>query len=305
MQDGYERVPMSDNGMNEMMNGRMSGMPMDDDEMDEMMNGRNGMPLYENGMSGARSGSMNRMEMPDEGMELPEDERMDAMQLPDEDMMQQGMGQQAAEPFGGRRPGQPSTPPGGPWTPGQPDFRDDIWANNAVIEEINRSQGIWYVTISYQQIFGRGRRQQQTVRLVITPDTRITDENRRPLRPRELEEGMVVNALFSSAMTRSIPPQARAYRIIVVERPESSVTSEGRIVQVDTRNRFIITMSSNNPASMVRFNVGPDTVIMDLFGRQIALRNLFPGVRVRVEHGMAMTASIPPQTTAYLIQVIQ
>jgi hypothetical protein len=38
------------------------------------------------------------------------------------------------------------------------------------------------------------------------------------MRLSELREGMVVDTEFSSAMTFSIPPQARAYRITVVRR---------------------------------------------------------------------------------------
>jgi hypothetical protein len=42
-----------------------------------------------------------------------------------------------------------------------------------------------------------------------------------------------------------------------------------------------------------------------LFGRRIRLSDLFSGLRVRVEHATFMTASIPPQTFAFVIQVIR
>lgn len=54
----------------------------------------------------------------------------------------------------------------------------------------------------------------------------------------------------------------------------------------------------------MRFIVSDSTVMLDRRGNRINLRNLRPGMKVRVEHADFQTASIPPQTTAFRVQVL-
>lgn len=179
-----------------------------------------------------------------------------------------------------------------------------INVSNAVIEQIQFRGTTAFVTITYEERQGRFNRQ-QTVVLVVTPNTVIRDSRNRLIRARDLEVGMIINALFSSAMTRSIPPQAQAYQITIGNQPPRTSTSEGRILRINVPEQFIVTINNNNLSSAVRFNITNQTVILDPFGRRISLRNLIPGLRVRVEHANFMTASIPPQTPAFRIQVIR
>lgn len=182
--------------------------------------------------------------------------------------------------------------------------RNVIRVFSALIEDITRDRGTVFVTISYTNCAGCST-PSDTVRLVVNQSTDIYDEQGRNIRPNELERGMTIDASFSSAMTRSIPPQAQAFFIRITERPARSVTTTGRIAEVNTRNNFIIVLTSQNPSSAIRFHILPDTVILDLFGRRIRLSALRPGFRVRVEHASFMTAGIPPQTTAFTVQVIR
>ena len=46
------------------------------------------------------------------------------------------------------------------------------------------------------------------------------------------------------------------------------------------------------------------TIILDRRGNRIQLENLRPGQMVRIEHATFQTASIPPQTTAFRVQVL-
>lgn len=171
---------------------------------------------------------------------------------------------------------------------------------NAVIDSITRDRQNSLVTISYME----PGQQRQTVRLVVSGNTRIRDEIGRPIDASRLQQGMMVNAVFSEVMTRSIPPQANAYSIQIVSRPRQTKTTVGRIINIDRQNRNFTTISSNSPTSMVQFNLTPSTEIFGLWGRSISFGNLQPGMRVRVEHANFMTASIPPQTTAYTVYVI-
>ena len=175
---------------------------------------------------------------------------------------------------------------------------------SAVIQEISRDRNTTFVTVSYNDCIGCSG-QGNSVRLVVNQETDIYDERGRNMRAGELERGMIVDASFSSAMTRSIPPQAQAFFIRVVRRVSQTVTTIGRIIEVNTRNNFLMVLRNQNPASAIRFNITNNTVILDPFGRRTTLFSLIPGFRVRVEHGSAMTASIPPQTTAFTVQVIR
>lgn len=175
---------------------------------------------------------------------------------------------------------------------------------SAVIENISRERNTTFVTIAYNNCIGCTGAT-NTVRLVVNQDTVIQDERGRNIRASELERGMIVDASFSSAMTRSIPPQAQAFLIRVTRRENPVVTTTGRIIEVNARNNFILVLLNQNPTSIIRFNISSDTVILDLFGRRTQLSSLRPGFRVRVEHASFMTTSIPPQATAFTIQIIR
>lgn len=182
--------------------------------------------------------------------------------------------------------------------------RNVIRVFSAVIEDIFRDRNTTFVTISYSDCVGCGGAP-DSVRLVVNQDTDIYNERGRRIRVGELERGMIVDASFSSAMTRSIPPQAQAFFIRITRRMNQTETTTGRMIEVNTRNNFILVLRNQNPSSAIRFNITPDTVILDLFGRRIRLSQLNPGFRVRVEHASFMTASIPPQTTAFRVQIIR
>ena len=192
----------------------------------------------------------------------------------------------------------------GNFPPNQTPNRNVIRVFSAVIQEISHERNTTFVTISYNDCIGCAG-VTGPVRLVVNQDTTIRDERGRNIRAGELERGMIVDANFSSAMTRSIPPQAQAFSIQVVRRGSQTQTATGRIIEVNTRNNFILVLRSQDPSSVVRFNISPDTTILDYFGRRTSLSSLRPGFRVRVEHAPFMTASIPPQTTAFTVRVIR
>lgn len=183
--------------------------------------------------------------------------------------------------------------------------RDVKRAFSAVVEEVTWERGTAYVLISYDPCPACGNASTARVRLVVGRDTDIYDEWGRAVRARELQRGMTVDASFSAAMTRSIPPQAQAYFIRILARAGQTETTSGRIMDVDTRNSFILVWTGQNAASAIRFNISADTVILDFFGRRIPLSALRRGLRVRVEHAPYMTASIPPQTNAFTVQLMK
>ncbi len=182
--------------------------------------------------------------------------------------------------------------------------RNTITAEDAFIESIERDNRTIYVTISYGVPGNRNMINMELVRLVVDRNTVIRDMFGNALNPRDLREGMRIDAVFSAAMTRSIPPQSRAYRITVIGDESDFAFSEGRVLEVDTRNGFLLTGNPFDTMSQIRYVVTDSTTIRDRRGRTIRLRDLRPGDFVRVMHATFMTMSIPPQTTAFEIQVL-
>ena len=182
--------------------------------------------------------------------------------------------------------------------------RNVIRVFSAVIQNISRERNTTLVTITYNNCIGCAT-SSGTVKLVVDRNTDIQDERGRDMRASELERGMTVDANFSSAMTRSIPPQAQAFYIRVRRRRNQNETTTGRIIEVNTRNNYILVLRNQNPSSAIRFNISPETIILDPIGRRTRLSSLMPGFRVRVEHASFMTASIPPQTSAFTVRVIR
>ena len=185
-----------------------------------------------------------------------------------------------------------------------------INVEDAVIEEIFQDNNVSYVTISYGVLGDFNTINMELVRLVVDRNTIIRDRRGRRMRVRDLRVGNVVDASFSTAMTRSIPPQSRAFSITLIReyvnpiQPGFPNIVEDRIMEVDRNNNFLITGNPFDMMSQMRFVVDNSTEIFDRRGNRIRLRDLRPGQMVRVEHADFMTMSIPPQTTAFRIWVI-
>lgn len=175
--------------------------------------------------------------------------------------------------------------------------------SNAIIDDITSERGTTFVTITYTARQGN-RREEQTIRLVVRPRTIILNANGSPVTSNALREGMTINAAVSSAMTRSIPPQSVAYLIRIIGRQRPDDVTVGNILDVDRNNRSFTTISDRDFSTIIRFNVPENAIIFDRIGRPMNFSRLTPGMRVRVRHANFMTASIPPQTTAFEVRVL-
>ena len=178
--------------------------------------------------------------------------------------------------------------------------------DNALVEEVFcYDNSVGHILISYAVRDADQVTSIQTLRLNTGRNTVILNMFGRRINACQLRKGMWINALFSSRMTRSIPPQANAFLIIVKRNPRpQNNTTDGRIASVDPRNRFLITGNPDDINSQIRYTISDDTVILNRFGNPIPLRALRPGQMVRITHADFQTASIPPQTAAYRIQII-
>ena len=200
--------------------------------------------------------------------------------------------------------------------------------NNATIDSITRDRGNTLVTVTQNRRPGN-RGNENTFRLVVDDRTIALNRDGRTVPASTLRVGMVIDAQVSPAMTRSIPPQTTAFLIRIVrepnpepprpeqprpeaprprpprpEPPERWNTTVGRIWNIDRRNRSFETITDRDFSTIVRFNVPEDARIFNRMGRPMNFSGLNLGMRVQVRHANFMTASIPPQTTAFEIRVI-
>ena len=169
--------------------------------------------------------------------------------------------------------------------------------DNAFVEEVvpaNRSSNGYLIVSSIQNL-----------RLNITRNTVLLDSLGRQIRLSDIRKGMWVNVVFSSAMTRSIPPQSTAFLIVARRdfQTSSSTTTTGRVAMVDPVNEILYTGNPFDVNSQTKYLLSNAT-ITDRSGRPISIRALQPGQRVRITHANFQTSSIPPQTTAFHVQLL-
>ena len=140
---------------------------------------------------------------------------------------------------------------------------------NAFVEEVNAfsNTSTGYIIVSYAASPGQQSDNIQMLRLNINRNTVILDSSGQVISLSEIRPQTWINAVFSSAMTRSIPPQANAF-----------------LIQV----RYVVSNSTFSDPS----------------GRPITLSSLRPSQRVRITHATTQTASIPPQTIAFHVQLL-
>ena len=180
-----------------------------------------------------------------------------------------------------------------------------IHVENALIEEVrveNESRG--YVLVSLKLYDDNNIKYMQEVRLNVGDDTIIIDEKGRMLNLYDIEKGMQIDADILSLMTRSIPPQSFAYRIVVLDKKASVTIKTDRVVGVDTDNGFLLTGNPYDMNDQFLFTISSDTVILDKNNNIISLNEIQPGQLVRVEYAIFQTLSIPPQSPAYRVQII-
>lgn len=179
--------------------------------------------------------------------------------------------------------------------------------DNAFVEEsscMNDFNG--YLVVSYSVRGANQATSIQTIRLNVSRNTVILNSSGQRTSLCRIRKGSWVNVAFSSLMTRSIPPQSNAL-LIMVQRPSQNLAptvTTGRVASVDPANNFLYTGNPNNINSQTRFAITNSTAITNSSGRQVGIRALRPGQMVRITHANFQTASIPPQTTAFHIQIL-
>ncbi len=176
---------------------------------------------------------------------------------------------------------------------------------NALVEDIytpNSRTG--YILVSYVTPSQNEMVYIDLLRLNIGWDTILINQFGDPISLCVVRKGMWVNAEFSAAMTRSIPPQSSAYRVVAMVQKPLFRTTTDRIASVDIENSFINTGDPEDETDQIRFVISGATEILDQNDNPILISDLKPGQLVRIEHSNFQSASIPPQSTAYRIKLV-
>lgn len=179
-------------------------------------------------------------------------------------------------------------------------FMPIISVADAMITKVYSDGGMSYITINYKDEEGK----EKAIELVLNERTIVLGMNGIPTSEAVLAEGMTVSATFSKNMTRSIPPQATAYIVVITAWPIQEEITRGIILKVDRANRSFILSNEEDFSSVIQFNVSDETMILNRFGRPIEFFGLNPGMRVQVRHANFTTNSIPPQTAAFEVRVL-
>jgi len=176
---------------------------------------------------------------------------------------------------------------------------------NALVEEMytpNSRTG--YLIISYADPGENDMINIELIQLNIGWETILIDQFGEAISLCSITKGSYVNATFSTVMTRSIPPQSNAYRVIAMVDSLSYRITTDRILLVDSDNHFVYTGNPNDEMDQMRYVITSATDIVDEDGNPLTLDDLKPGKMVRIKHANFQTASIPPQTTAFVIELL-
>ncbi|PZD96183.1 hypothetical protein DNH61_09790 [Paenibacillus sambharensis] len=143
--------------------------------------------------------------------------------------------------------------------------------------------------------------------MILTADknTLLTDSEGNQTDLSSLKEGMQITAEYGPVIAMSYPGQSHAAAIktgaqrLVQESVVSSASNEAA-------NGWQILLSHNGAAAQpsLVLNAGKETMLVDRTGQAVPWHQLKPGTKVRAYYGPAMTKSIPPQSPAHLVIVL-
>ncbi|MHC1746900.1 MAG: hypothetical protein AB9856_00750 [Cellulosilyticaceae bacterium] len=184
----------------------------------------------------------------------------------------------------------------------------NITIENATIKKVNESNG--QITVLPT---GLQDTQSNYITLNISKDTILSHANLKKIATfKDLKEGHNIKVVHSPYMTKSIPPQTNAFEITLLdnaEAPKDITIERATIKKVDAKNNQVTILPEGQPDSYeyyVVLNVSKDTAIQHEKTKKIySLNDLTSGLTVKIVHAPFMTASLPPQTSAYKITIIE
>ncbi|WP_313182305.1 hypothetical protein [Lacrimispora sp.] len=180
-----------------------------------------------------------------------------------------------------------------------------LQVNNAMVTEVfTRSRVTGYIDIIYSQSV-QNETISEPLRLNASFYTDVLNPSGQHICLCDIEEGMVVDALFSPIMEWRIPPQANAYLIVAREYGQPSFDSTtAQITVVDIDDFLFYTYDPDNPGDQIEFHIATKATVRDKNGYPVPFRTLYPGLLVNVIHSEIQTEVIPYQAVAFHIQIL-
>jgi hypothetical protein len=182
---------------------------------------------------------------------------------------------------------------------------DVMQAQNVLVEEVYTPDSrTGYIKISYSIPGEREMVFTDLLQLNVGWNTILVNQFNESISLCRILKGTTINAWFSTDIMEGTPPQSNAYRIVAILPAPNVRVIIDRITSIDTQNGFLYVGNPRNQVDQIRFVISDMTQILDNENNVIPLDALKAGEMVRVEYGDIVTASIPPQTPAYLVQAL-
>lgn len=178
--------------------------------------------------------------------------------------------------------------------------------DDALIHDISApAQEPQYLTVSYPELSADGTTTTKTARFIVNNDTVIVDRFGHPVDFSDIQPQTHVNVQYSGDLTDANPPEAPARLIVVQQSPdlEEALTTTDWVASVDSANGLLYTGNPNSINSQHRYIISNATEILDHSGNIIPLQAIEPGQIVRITHSPFQQGCIPPQATAYVVQL--
>lgn len=186
-------------------------------------------------------------------------------------------------------------------------IKDSSQIKNAYIEEIaDYSKTEKVVTITYETIDSKNRTIENYMDLIVDANTKIYNQLGDSIKVSSLKQGMLIDAEHSNKITKSFIPQAYALQIKIVKSEADTLITESKILDIYTNGQklYILVGDANNTAKQILFVLSDNAVIKNQYNKTIAFKDLVKGQKIKVEHSSAMTRSLPPQSVAYSVQLV-
>lgn len=117
----------------------------------------------------------------------------------------------------------------------------------------------------------------------------------------ELKPGMRVEAAYSKAMTRSIPPQTTAQSIEIVHELGEVEGTVQSVKKAGDHWMVWVTETPDEPGSGIVLNIGEESSVSTPSGAPADIEQIVKGTQLKAYYGPAVTLSLPPQSFAHAV----
>lgn len=178
---------------------------------------------------------------------------------------------------------------------------------NVIIDKITvNTKNETTITINYETIDSKNKVVKNSMKLLPDKDTKIYNQNGELVKLTALKEGMTVNVEHSTKITKAAVPQAYVYKITIVKEKDETQVTESKILKHYKSNNksYILVGEADKIGTQILFILDDKAVIKNKYNQVIAFEDLKVGLNIKVVHSKAMAKSLPPQSVAYSVQVL-